>query len=154
MRLRPHNQLQTALEVVDHSQRVALQQHDVGVAQGVGWAGVFEFALNVAHGVIAKIARQTAAKARHACRQMHLVRCHFSGNHIQRIAQFFSHLHAVCVKARARIAAKTAGGQPLPCGQADKAIAPKAFAAQYRFKQKAVRTVLPTELEVNRQRGF
>ena len=39
-RVGPHDQLQAAFQVVDHRQLIALQEHDVGRAQGVGRAAV------------------------------------------------------------------------------------------------------------------
>ena len=53
-------------KVVNHSQLLALQQQDIGAMQFVRRAGFLQLFLDVAHGIIAKIARQTAAKTWHA----------------------------------------------------------------------------------------
>ena len=51
-------------EVVDDGQFLTLQQQDVGAAQFVWRATGLQLLLDVAHRVVAKVARQAAAKTR------------------------------------------------------------------------------------------
>ena len=79
------NQIQLARQVVDDGQLLALQEQDVGAAQGVGRARGLELFLNMAHGVVAEVAGQPAAKTRQAWAQRHLETLLVSLNEVQRV---------------------------------------------------------------------
>ena len=132
------HQVQLARQVVDDGQLFALQQQDVGRAQLVGRAAGLQLFLDVAHGVVAKVAGQAAAKARHAGLQRHLETLLVLGDEVQRVGAGGFHHHAIGDDFGAGIGAKTAGAQQGAGGQANKAVAAKALAAHHRFQQKAV----------------
>ena len=147
------HQMQLARQVVDHRQLFALQQQDVGAMQLVGRATGFQLFLDVAHRVVAKIARQSATKARHTGAQRHLEALLVAGNKVQRIGLRGLDHHAVGHHLGAGLGAKATTAQQGARRQANKAVAPKALATHHRLQQKRVRRV-GRELEVERQRGF
>ena len=150
------DQVELARQVVDDSQLFALQQQDIWRAQGVGRAGFFEFFLDVTHRVIAKIARQTAAKTRQTRAQGHFETLLILLNEVQRVAHGgFCHF-TVAQHFGFGFSAETAGAQQSAGGQANEAVASKPFAAHHRFKQKTVFAVVlgVGQLQVKRQGGF
>ncbi|KOF54095.1 hypothetical protein AD428_09230 [Achromobacter sp. DMS1] len=70
-----HHEVDAAGQVVDDDQLVHVHQHQVGRAAfhagGKRLDGRAEAGLDVAHGVVAEVARQAAAEARHARTQRH-----------------------------------------------------------------------------------
>ena len=117
---------------------------------------MLELFLDIAHGVIAEIAGQTAAKARHARRDRHLEALLIGGDEVQRIAAGgFDHLtighdFGPCLVTEARRTHKTAGRQT------DEAVAAESFTTHHRLQQEAVLAVTTRmgQLEVEGKRGF
>ena len=151
-----NNEIQLAREVVDHRHLFAQQQHDVGRAQRIGRAGGFEFFLDIAHRVIAKVPGQTTAKTRQAGAECHLEALLVRGNEVQRIARVAFHHHTIGQHIGFGRSAKTAGTQASARRQANKAVAAKTLTTHHRLQQEAVFAVTAgmRQLEVQRQRGF
>jgi hypothetical protein len=151
-----HDQVQLARQVVDDRQLLALQQQDVGAAQGVGRAALFQLLLDVAHHVVAEVAGQAAAEPRQARTQGHLEAALVGRDEVQRVALgALDHL-AVGDHLGHRVGAEAGGAQQRAGGQADEAVAAEALAAHHRFQQEAVAAVAlgVGQLQVQRQGGF
>ena len=150
------DEVELAREVVDDGHFFALQQHDVGRAKRIRRAAALELLLDVAHGVIAEVAGQTTAKARHTGRDRDLEALLIGSNKVQRVATdgldhgSIRHDFGFGFSAKARGSYKAAGGQ------ADKAVAAKALTTDDGFQQEAVLAIAigMGELEVERERGF
>ena len=121
--------------------------------QRVGRATGLQLFLDVAHCVVAKIARQSTTKAGHAGAQRHLKALLVAGNKVQRIGLRGLDHHTVGHHLGAGLGAKAAAAQKRARRQANKAVAPKALATHHRLQQKRVRRI-GRELEVERQWGF
>ena len=150
------DQVQLARQVVDHRQFLALQQQDVRAAQRVGRAGCLQLLLDVAHGVVAEIAGQAAAKTRQAGAQRHLETLLVVGDEVERIADVGLGHDAVGDDLGLRLGAKAGGAQQGARRQADEAVAAESLAADDRLQQKAVGAGALGEgqLQVQRQGGF
>jgi hypothetical protein len=151
-----HDQVQLAGQVVDDRQLLALQQQDVGTAQGVRRAALFELLLDVAHHVVAEVARKTAAEPRQAGPQGDLEAALVGRHEVQRVALGpLDHL-AIGDHLGHRVGAKAGGAQQRAGRQADEAVAAEALAAHDRFEQEAVAAVAlgVAQLQVQRQGGF
>ena len=150
------DQVQLARQVVDDGQFLALQQQDVGAAQRVGRAGLFELLLDVANRVVTEVAGQAAAETRQSRSQRHLETLLIGLDEVQRIAfGRFDH-PAFRDDFGARLGAETAGTNQRACRQSDEAVAAEALAADHGFQQEAVFAAVlgMRELEVERERGF
>ena len=150
------DEVELAREVVDDGHLFALQQHDVGRAQAVGRTAVLQLFLDIAHGVIAEIAGQTAAKARHARRDGHLEALLIGRDEVQRIAAGSLHHLAIGHDLGPGLVAEARGAHKAACRQADEAVAAEALAADDGFQQEAVLAVAigMGQLEIEGQRGF
>ncbi|MPM36900.1 hypothetical protein SDC9_83504 [bioreactor metagenome] len=150
------DQVELARQVVDDGQFLALQQQDVGAAQRVVGAAVFELFLDVAHRVVAEVTGQATAKARQSGAQRDLETLLVISDEVERIA--LGRLHHLAVGDHLGLCrrAKAAGAQQRARRQADEAVATKALAADHRFQQKAVGAVATRvgEFEVEGQRSF
>ena len=129
-----HNQVKLARQVVNNSQLFALQQQDVGCAQGIGRAGFFEFFLDVTHSVVAKIARQTTTKTWQSRAQGHFETLLVLLDEVEWVARGGLDHRPVAHHFGLGFSAETAGAQQGACGQADETVAPKTFATHDRFK--------------------
>ena len=110
----------------------------------------------MAHGVVAEVAGQPAAKTRQARAQRHLETLLVSLNEVQRVqARGLDHL-AVGHHFGDSIGAKAAGPQQCARWQTNEAVASKALTAHHRFEQKAVLAAVfgKGQFEVERERGF
>ena len=150
------NQVQLAGEVVDDRQLLALQQQDVGAAQGVGWARRLQLFLDVAHRVVTKVTGQATAKARQAGAQRHLEAFLVVRDEVQRVDRGGFHHHTVGHHLGAGVHAKTHGTHQRAGRQTNEAVAAKALTAHHRFQQKAVFASVfgVRQLEVQRQGRF
>jgi len=126
--------VQLARQVVDHRQFFALQQQDVGAAQGVGRARGFELLLDVAHRVVTKVAGQATAKTRQARTQRDFETFLIVRDEIQRIGARGFHHRAVGHHLGAHLSAKAHGAHQRAGRQADEAVAPKTLATDHRFQ--------------------
>ena len=123
-------------------------QQDVGRAeQRPALAAVGQARLDVAHRVVAEVARQPAAEARQAGQRRHLEARLVVADEVQRIVGFVRGLAVWRWVSVTLLAAHRDAGLG---GQADEGIAPEAFAALHRFQQVGIRLV--GELEIQRQR--
>ncbi len=110
----------------------------------------------MAHRVVAKVARQSAAKTRQAGAQRHFEALLVVSNKVQRIASgAFDHL-AVSHHFGDGCSTKTARAQQRARRQTDKAVAAKALATNDGFEQKAVFAIAlcVRQFQVQRQRGL
>ena len=117
---------------------------------------MLQFFLDMAHRVVAEIARQPPAEAGHARQQRHFKARLVLLDKVQGIApRHFLH-HAARDHFGHRLLAKTAGAQQGVRRQADEAVAAKTFAAHHGFEQKAVLAAIfgMRQLEVEGKRGF
>ncbi len=144
------NQVELARQVVDHGQLFAQHQLDVGQLQVVGRRGLGQARFDVAHGVVAEIAGQTAAEARQARAQRDLVALLEGGDEVQRVA-FVRLDHAAIGDDLGAVANRA---QQRARMQTDEGIAPEALAAHHRFQQEGVRAAVVRlrQLQVQRQR--
>ncbi|KAF1042504.1 MAG: hypothetical protein GAK34_02795 [Delftia tsuruhatensis] len=150
------DQVQLARQVVDHRHFLALQQQDVRAVERIGRAGIFQLLLDIAHGVVAEVAGQPAAKTRQPRAQRHLEALLVGSDEFQRIALGRLHHLAIGHHLGACRIAEAAGAQQRACRQADEAVAPEALAAHHGLQQKAVLAVTARmgQLEVEGQGGF
>ncbi len=141
------DQVEPPGQVVDDGQLFGLQQQDVGRVEAARLVRAGQARLDVAHGVVAEIAREAAAKARQARTQRHLEALLERLDESERVAvvrlddlAVGDHLgaHAGALHPRAR-------------RQADERVAPEALAADDGLQQEALR-LSAGELEVQRQR--
>jgi hypothetical protein len=146
-RIGMHDQVQPALEVVEHRQLFGEHQEGVGRAELVGLVATGQARLDVADRFEAEVADQAAGEGRQAGDARHLVR----GAQLFHLGQWideFARGHDLAVRARLQHVAAEGVGQPRR--QADDRVAPPGLTALHRFEQVGVRAV--GELEVDRQR--
>ena len=129
-----HDQVQLAGQVVDHRQFFGHQQLDLGQAEVVRRRRIRQPRLDVAHRVVAEIAGQAAAEARHAGTDGDLVARLESGDEFKRIT--FGALHHFIVFQHFDAVAEAA--QQGRGRQADEGIAAEALAADHRFQQEGI----------------
>ena len=149
-----YQQIQLARQVVDHRQFFGLQQQNVRTAQGVGWTCVQQLFFNMPHGVIAKIARESATKPRHTGAQRHFETLLVGGDEIQRIAMVGFNDDTVGHHLGVRLVAKTLCTQKSMGGQADETVAPESLATHHRFQQKTVFAAVMGECQFQIQREW
>ena len=150
------DEIQLARQVVDHGQLFALQQQDVGATERVGRARAFEFFLDVAHRVIAKVAGQPAAKARQTRPQRHLEALLVVADEVERVhLRCFNH-PAIGDHLGQHVRPKARGAHQRAGGQTDKAVAAKALATDHRFQQEAELAAVfgKGQFEIERERGL
>ncbi|CFN75143.1 Uncharacterised protein [Bordetella pertussis] len=150
-----HHQVGAAGQVVDDDQFVDVQQHDVGRAffhaVGKRLDRRAQALFDVAHGVVAEVPGQAAAKARHAGAQRHLEAGLVRLDERQRVA--FVGFGDVAVLQH--FGGRAAGADDGARRQADERVAAKALAAHHRLHQAAHAAALRAavgQLEVDRQR--
>jgi hypothetical protein len=143
------DQVQAAGQVVDDRQFLALQQQDVGGVDAARQHRAGQARLDVAHRVVAEVARQAAAEARQAGPQRDLETLLVGGDEVQRVA--LEGLDDLAVGDD--LGAEARGTQQAACGQADEGIAPEALAPHDRLEQEA-EGAAAGELQVQRERGF
>ena len=150
------DQVELAREVVDDRQFLALQQQDVGRAQGIGRAAVLQLLLDVAHRVVAEVARQATAETRQAGPQGDLEALLIGGDEVQRVAVMGFDDLAVAHNLGLGGGTESAGAQQRAGGQADEAVAAETLAADHGLQQEAVGAIAPAmgQLEVKGQRGL
>ena len=143
------NEVKAARQVVDDGQFFALQQQDVRRVDAACLPGLGQARLDVAHRVVAEVARQPATKARQPRAQRHLETLLVLRDEVQRIA--FHTLHHCAVGDD--FGDKAVGPQQRARGQADEGIAPKTLPTHHAFQQEAV-VRAAGQFEVQRQRCF
>jgi hypothetical protein len=155
-RVRVDHQVDAAGQVVDDDQLVHVHQHQVGRAAfhagGERLDRRAQAGLDVAHGVVAEVARQAAAEARHAGTQGDLEAALVLLDEGQRIAVMgFGDLAVV-----QHLGAGAAGADHRAGRQADEGITAEAFAAHHRLHQAGHASALGAgvrQLQVDAQRG-
>ena len=143
-----HDQVQPALEVVEHRDFLAEHQQDVGRAELVGIGVGAQARLDVLDALEAEPADQAAAEAGQARQARHRMlgaQAFDLGERVGHLAR----LHRLAVLADSQAVAAEA--EDAPGWQADDRIAAEALAALDGFEQVGMRPV--GELEVDRQRG-
>jgi len=141
-------------QVVDHRQFLGLQQQDVGQAEIVG-LGLRQLLLEKPHGVVAEVAGQPAAEARHARPQRDLELGKVLLDEGERVAALLGDHRAVghhLDPVPARLADE--GADRRARRQADERVAAEALAAYHRLEQEGVRAraLCARQLQVKRQR--
>ena len=149
-RLCIHHEIQFARKIINNRDFFRYQQRNVRRAQLIGLLCMRELFLDVAHGVVAKITHQPAAKTRQRCGRFNF--SHFELSKILfDVIQRVSHCDLSGNGAAEKFSAlKTPHFNACFCGESNERITPKTFATDYGFEQIGIRLV--GELEVDRQR--